>query len=118
VYSSKDFCNNCSNETGSVYLRATDDVDLVLDYKVVYVINRDQVVELFKAWRYRYQDDFVIPQSKRITKDVASYYSSDEIALYKKVGIDQEIFNQLESLFLENYLILLEYEIADIRLDE
>jgi hypothetical protein len=109
---------DCSCGPSSVTLRAQDDVEVVIDYQLVYVINAKQVVQLYRVWQHMYQDGFVRPQSQRVTEEVASQYASNEIALTKREEIEEAIFSQLESDFSKAYLILLEFKISEVRLND
>jgi hypothetical protein len=114
--SSTDDCN-CGS-TGAVTFRANDGVEIIINYQVTYAINSEQVVNLFREWRHDYRNGFVIPQSKKIIKEIASQYPSGEIALTKKNEIEQAIFSRLESEFSKTYLILFEFKIDDVRLNQ
>jgi len=116
VFSSASTDCNCG--ANSVTFRAQDEVEIIIDYQVVYVIDAKQVVKLYLLWRHSYQDGFVRPQSKRVTKEVASQYTSNEIALTKRDEIEQAIFSRLEADFSEAYLILVEFKISDVRLSD
>jgi len=116
VFSSSSTDCNCGPDF--VTLRAQDGVEVVIDYQVVYVIDSKRVVELYRVWQHKYQDGFVRPQSKQVTKQVARQYASNEIALTKREEIERAIFSRLESEFSEAHLILLEFKISDVRLND
>jgi hypothetical protein len=84
----------------------------------VYVINPKQVVELYRVWQHSYEEGFVRPLSKQITREVTSQYTSNEIALTNRDEIEQVIFSRLESEFSEAYLIILEFNISDVHLND
>jgi regulator of protease activity HflC (stomatin/prohibitin superfamily) len=111
-------CNCGSADSRSVDIRTTDDVDIIIDYQLTYIINAKQAVKLYHTWQNRYQDEFVIPQSKKITQEIASKYTSNEIALTKRGEIEKAIFSSLEPDFAEAYLVLLEFKIIDVRLKD
>jgi hypothetical protein len=114
--SSSTDCNCGSNGSNSVNLRAKDGVEIIIDYRVVYVIDSKQVVKLCQVWQHRYQDGFVIPKSKQVVEEITRQYASNEIALTKREEIEKEIFSKLESDFSESYLILFEFKMDDVRL--
>ena len=116
--SSSSNCNCGSNNSNSVSLRTKDGAEIIIDYQIKYVIDPKQVVKLYKIWQHRYQDGFVIPQSKQVVEEITSQYTSNEIALTKREEIEKEIFSQLESDFSEQYLILFEFKIDDVRLSK
>ncbi len=117
VSSSTD-CNCSANGTNSVKLRAKDGVDIIIDYRITYVINAEQVIKLYQTWQHGYQNSFVIPTSRQVVKEVTSQYTSNEIALTKREEIEKKIFSRLESDFSGAYLILFEFKIDDVRLNE
>jgi regulator of protease activity HflC (stomatin/prohibitin superfamily) len=117
VSSSTD-CNCGVNGTNSVKLRAKDGVDIIIDYRIIYVINAEQVIKLYQTWQHRYQNSFVIPTSRQVVKEITSQYTSNEIALTKREEIEKKIFSRLEPDFSGAYLILFEFKIDDVRLNE
>ncbi|NOT03566.1 MAG: hypothetical protein HOP27_03090 [Anaerolineales bacterium] len=117
VSSSTD-CNCSANGTNSVKLRAKDGVGIIIDYRITYVINAEQVIKLYQTWQHRYQNSFVIPTSRQVVKEITSQYTSNEIALTKREEIEKKIFSRLESDFSGAYLILFEFKIDDVRLNE
>jgi regulator of protease activity HflC (stomatin/prohibitin superfamily) len=108
--------HDCDCGSTSVTLSAQDGVDVIIDYRVLYVINPEKVVFLHRTWQHMYQDEFVIPMAKRIVEQVASKYPSNEIALIKRADIEKEIFQLLELEFSKSYLELFEFGIEDVRL--
>jgi regulator of protease activity HflC (stomatin/prohibitin superfamily) len=117
VSSSTD-CNCGANGINSVKLRAKDGVDIIIDYRITYVVNAEQVIKLYQTWQHRYQNDFVIPTSRQAVKEVAGQYASNEIALTAREEVEKKIFSQLEPDFSGAYLILFEFKIDDVRLDK
>jgi len=114
--SSSTGCGCDSNNSGSATFRAKDGSEIILDYQIIYSINPEQVVRLYQAWQHRYQKGYVIPQSKKITEEVSSQYTSSEIALTKRNEIEQAIFVRLKSDFSDSNLVLFDFKIADVHL--
>jgi regulator of protease activity HflC (stomatin/prohibitin superfamily) len=110
--------NDCNCASQSVAFLTKDGIEVIIDYQVTYVIDAKQVVKLYQTWQHRYQDGFVAPKSKQVVEEVSSQYTSNEIALTKREEIEKEIFSQLESDFSEQYLILFEFKIDDVRLSK
>jgi regulator of protease activity HflC (stomatin/prohibitin superfamily) len=107
---------NCPSQPAA--FRTKDDIEVIIDYQVTYVIDANQVVKLYQTWQHRYQDGFVAPKSKQVVEEVASQYTSTEIALTKRNEVEEEIFSRLKSDFSESYLIVLEFKINDVRLSK
>jgi regulator of protease activity HflC (stomatin/prohibitin superfamily) len=116
VYSSASTDCNCG--ATPVTIHALDGVEIILNYQVTYAINSKQVVKLYQMWQHRYQEGIVVPKSKEVVEVIASQYTSNEIALTKREEIEKEIFSRLESDFSESYLILFEFKIDDVRLNQ
>jgi regulator of protease activity HflC (stomatin/prohibitin superfamily) len=107
---------NCPSQP-AIFL-AKDEVEVILDYQVIYIIDANQVVKLYQTWRDSYQDGFVRPKSKQIVEEVVNQYTSTEIALLKRSEVEEKIFSRLKSDFSESYLIVLEFKINDVRLNK
>lgn len=113
-YSSSSTDCNCTSQPDAFL--AKDGVEINVDYQVTYVIDTNQLINLYQTWRHRYQDDFVTPKSKQVVEEVLSQYTSTEIALTKRTQVEEEIFSRLQSDFSEAYLIVFEFKIKDVRL--
>jgi regulator of protease activity HflC (stomatin/prohibitin superfamily) len=113
VFSSSSTDCNCGSN--SVTLHTKDGRDISIDYRVTYAIEPKQAVKLYQIWRHDYQVQFVVPHSKKVLSEVASKYTSDEIALSRRDEIEQAVVSRLEPDFSEAYLILLEFKISDVR---
>ena len=109
---------NCGCGPDLVTFHAKQGAEIFVDYQITYSINPEQVVKLYQAWQHRYQDGFVIPQSIKIIGEVASQYTSSEIALTKRNEVEQAIFSRLKSDFSESNLIVFEFKIDDVRLNK
>ena len=101
-------------EPDSIEGKTSDCQSFRTDISVVYAIDPDHLVELYKTWQDRYRDSVVRPMSRGLTRDTLGQYTINEI-LEKQDEIEKVIFNQLEASLAENYLILVEYDILDIR---
>ena len=109
---------NCGCGPDLVTFHSKEGAEIFVDYQITYSINPEQVVKLYQAWQHRYQDGFVIPQSIKIIEEVASQYTSSEIALTKRNEVEQAIFSRLKSDFSESNLIVFEFKIDDVRLNK
>jgi len=109
---------NCNCGTEPVTFHAKDDAEILIDYQVTYSINPEQVVKLYQVWQHRYQNGFVIPRSVKIIEEIASQYTSSEIALTKRNEVEQAVFSRLKSDFSDSNLILFEFKINDVRLNK
>jgi regulator of protease activity HflC (stomatin/prohibitin superfamily) len=111
-------CNCGPIDAGPVAFRTKDDIDIIMDYQITYSIDPKQVLNLHHSWQDRYQDDFVIPRSKKITQEIANQYTSNEISLTKRDEIEEKIFSQLGADFTDTFLILYKFKIVDVRLNK
>jgi regulator of protease activity HflC (stomatin/prohibitin superfamily) len=109
---------NCNCDPTPVTILTQDGVEIIMNYQVTYAIDSKQVVKLYQMWQHRYQNGFVAPKSKQVVEEIASQYTSNEIALTKREEIEKETFSRLESDFSESYLILFEFKIDDVRLNK
>lgn len=94
--------------------KTKDGQKIQVDISVTYAINQEEVIELYTSWQNRYRDDLVRPASRGITRDALTLYAFDEI-LEKQEEIETLIFNELESSLAKNYIILVGFDLLDVR---
>jgi regulator of protease activity HflC (stomatin/prohibitin superfamily) len=116
TYSSSSDTNCCNDDPGAVVIETKDGSTIIANYRIVYIIDPKQVIRLHINWQHRYQNQFIIPQSKLIVEEISSKYAAEEIALSKKEEIEKSIFNELESVFSEEGFFLFEFKFEDINL--
>jgi regulator of protease activity HflC (stomatin/prohibitin superfamily) len=69
----------------AVAARSIDGQEIRLDITVLYRINREDVNQIHLSWQNRYEDDFIRPTVRAITRDVVSQFEAE--AIY---GLDRE----------------------------
>jgi regulator of protease activity HflC (stomatin/prohibitin superfamily) len=116
TYSSLSEPSCCTDEAGAVIVHAKDNTAVTVDYQIVFAIDPEQLVQLHLTWQHLYKKGFVIPQTRQAVAEAAGAYTSAEIALSKRDEIEQIIVTELEPLFSEEGLILLEFRLVDVRL--
>jgi regulator of protease activity HflC (stomatin/prohibitin superfamily) len=91
-----------------------DGQKIQVDISVIYAVNSEQVINLYKAWQDRYRDELVRPMCRSITRDALEQYTFDEI-MEKRDEIGDVISSQLETAFGEQYLIFMKFDLIDVR---
>jgi regulator of protease activity HflC (stomatin/prohibitin superfamily) len=94
--------------------KSSDGKKLQIDISVTYAVDPEKVLDLYKKWRDNYKESLVRPMSRGTTRDVIAQYKLNE-ALTKRDEVGQMIFDQLAPVLAENYLILWEVDVLDIR---
>ena|SRR3989304_5213816 len=77
--------------------------------------NQSKMVELHVTWQDRYEEGIVRPLTRAFVRDMASEYTTLEIMGRAKRVMEQSAAEQLNPKFAENDLILINFEITDVR---
>jgi len=91
-----------------------DGQKIEVDISIVFAIDPEKVLDLYIKWQDRYRDNVVRPASRSITRDAMTQYTLDQI-LGNPDEIEKAIFDQLELTLSENYIILLKFDLLDVR---
>jgi regulator of protease activity HflC (stomatin/prohibitin superfamily) len=102
----------------SIQVRTKDGQQVYIDASVIYAIDQLQAVDLYRTWRFNYEDGLVRPQARGVIRDVASQYGVEEIVSTKRAEMQALITEQLEQVFLENNLILRDFVLRNIRFSD
>lgn len=92
-----------------------DGQKIQIDISVIYAVDPERLPDLFKTWRDTYRDNVVRPMSRSITRNTLGKFTFDEI-IKERVEIEKSISNELENSLSENFLVLVKFELLDIRL--
>jgi regulator of protease activity HflC (stomatin/prohibitin superfamily) len=98
----------------SIRARTKDGQEVFIDASVMYAINPETVVQLHIDWQDRFQDEVVRPLTRGIIRDMASQYGVEEIVSTKRIALEVNITLELESKFLENDLLMVDFVLRDI----
>jgi regulator of protease activity HflC (stomatin/prohibitin superfamily) len=102
----------------SIQVRTKDGQQVYIDASVIYAIDPLKTVDLYRTWRFDYENGLVRPQARGIIRDVASQYGVEEIVSSKRTQMQQEITDQLVSIFAENNLVLRDFVLRNIRFSD
>lgn len=102
----------------SIQVRTKDGQQVYIDASVIYAIDPLKTVDLYRTWRFDYENGLVRPQARGIIRDVASQYGVEEIVSSKRTQMQQEITDQLVSIFSENNLVLRDFVLRNIRFSD
>lgn len=91
-----------------------DGQKIEVDVSIIFAVDPDKILDLYINWQDRYRDELVRPVSRSITRDAVAQYTLDQI-LGNHDEIEKVIFDQLEPTLSENYIILLKFDLLDIR---
>jgi regulator of protease activity HflC (stomatin/prohibitin superfamily) len=102
----------------SIQVRTKDGQQVYIDASVIYAINPLNAVDLYRTWRFNYEDGLVRPQARGVIRDVASQYGVEEIVSTKRAEMQQLITEELERIFIENNLVLRDFVLRNIRFSD
>lgn len=102
----------------SIQVRTKDGQQVYIDASVIYAIDPLVAVDLYRTWRFTYEDGLVRPQARGVIRDVASQYGVEEIVSSKRTEMQLLITEQLQQVFLENNLILRDFVLRNIRFSD
>jgi regulator of protease activity HflC (stomatin/prohibitin superfamily) len=105
---------NATIGSDAVRGKTSNGQEIEVDISVIYAVDPEQVLDLYRNWQDRYRDGVVRPMSRGITRDTLGQYTFDEI-FEKQEEIKEIVFDQLKASLAENHLILVEYNLLDVR---
>jgi len=102
----------------SIQVRTKDGQQVYIDASVIYAVNPAQATDLYRTWRKTYEEGLVRPQSRGVIRDVSSQYGVEEIVSTKRAEMEQQITEQLTTIFAKNHLILEDFVLRNIRFSD
>lgn len=102
----------------SIQVRTKDGQQVYVDASVIYAIDPMKSIDLYRTWRFTYQDGFVRPQARGIIRDAASQYGVEEIVSSKRAEMQAIITERLSEVFADNNLVLRDFVLRNIRFSE
>jgi regulator of protease activity HflC (stomatin/prohibitin superfamily) len=102
----------------SIQVRTKDGQQVFVDASVIFAVDPNKAIDLYRTWRNSYVDGLVRPQSRGAIREVASQYGVEEIVSTKRVEMEQAITDQLTEIFAENNLKLQDFVLRNIRFSD
>ena len=102
----------------SIQVRTKDGQQVYIDASVIYAVDPNKAVDLYRTWRMNFEDGLVRPQSRGVIRDVSSQYGVEEIVSTKRADMEQQITDQLTAIFADNNLILQDFVLRNIRFSD
>lgn len=102
----------------SIQVRTKDGQQVYVDASVIYAVDPNKAIDLYRTWRFNYQDGLVRPQARGIIRDVASQYGVEEIVSTKRAEMQTLITERLREVFAENNLVLRDFVLRNIRFSD
>ena len=102
----------------SIQVRTKDGQQVYIDASVIYAINPPKAIDLYRTWRFNYEEGLVRPQARGVIRDVASQYGVEEIVSTKRNEMQTAITEELTRIFAENNLILRDFVLRNIRFSD
>ena len=102
----------------SIQVRTKDGQQVYIDASVIYAVDPNKAVDLYRTWRKDYENGLVRPQSRGVIRDVSSEYGVEEIVTGKRAEMEQQITDQLTAIFSKNNLILQDFVLRNIRFSD
>jgi len=98
----------------SIRARTKDGQEVFIDASVIFQVDSAKVTQLHIEWAKRYSNELVRPTTRGIVRDIASQYGIEEIVSSERASLENAITESMESKFLENNLILVDFVLRDI----
>jgi regulator of protease activity HflC (stomatin/prohibitin superfamily) len=102
----------------AIQVRTKDGQQVLIDASVIYSIDPNKAVNLYRTWRNSYEDGLVRPTSRGIIRDAASQLGVEEIVSSKRAEMEQTITEALAKTLADNNLILQDFVLRDIRFSD
>ncbi len=102
----------------SIQVRTKDGQQVFVDASVIYAVDPNAAINLYRTWRNGYEEGLVRPQSRGVIRDVASQYGVEEIVSSKRAEMEAAITDQLIQIFAENNLVLKDFVLRNIRFSD
>jgi regulator of protease activity HflC (stomatin/prohibitin superfamily) len=102
----------------SIQVRTKDGQQVYIDASVIYAIDPLKTTNLYRTWRFDFENGLVRPQSRGVIRDVASQYGVEEIVSTKREEMQKIITDKLARIFAENNLTLRNFVLRNIRFSD
>lgn len=102
----------------SIQVRTKDGQQVYIDASVIYAVDPNKAIDLYRTWRKDYENGLVRPQSRGVIRDVSSQYGVEEIVSSKRAEMEQQITDQLVKVFADNNLIMQDFVLRNIRFSD
>jgi regulator of protease activity HflC (stomatin/prohibitin superfamily) len=107
------------NNFDAVEANTRDGQRVFMDITVIYRVNSEEAAELYETWGTRdFEDEFVRPVTRSVTRDIVSQYSAEEIYSTRRQELGPDIQEALGIRFTEGSLILAELVVREIQFEE
>ena len=114
--SSADEGQNAADD--SIQVRTKDGQQVYIDASVIYAIDPLKTINLYRTWRFDYENGLVRPQARGIIRDIASQYGIEEIVSSKRAEMQTQITDELVRIFADNNLVLRDFVLRNIRFSD
>jgi regulator of protease activity HflC (stomatin/prohibitin superfamily) len=102
----------------TVEARTSDGQRIFVDSSVIYEIDPETVMTLFRKWRHEYQEGLIHPETRGIIRDSVSQYRVEEVLSTKRFDMTDQITESLKVVLAENGLTLVDFVLRDITFTE
>jgi regulator of protease activity HflC (stomatin/prohibitin superfamily) len=102
----------------SIQVRTKDGQQVYIDASVIYAIDPLKTTNLYRTWRFDFENGLVRPQTRGIIRDIASQYGVEEIVSSKRTEMQLQITDELVRIFADNNLVLRDFVLRNIRFSD
>jgi len=102
----------------SIQVRTKDGQQVFIDASVIYAIDPLKTTNLYRTWRFDYENGLVRPQARGVIRDVASQFGVEEIVSTKRADMQQQITDSLTKILADNDLVLRDFILRNIRFSD
>jgi regulator of protease activity HflC (stomatin/prohibitin superfamily) len=102
----------------SIQVRTKDGQQVYIDASVIYAIDPLKTTDLYRTWRFDYENGLVRPQARGVIRNVASQYGVEEIVSTKRDEMQASITAELTQTLSDNNLVLRDFVLRNIRFSD
>lgn len=102
----------------SIQVRTKDGQQVYIDASVIYAVDPLKTANLYRTWRFDFENGLVRPQARGVIRDIASQYGVEEIVSSKRDEMQKQITDELMRILSDNNLVLKDFVLRNIRFSD
>ena len=98
----------------SITARTSDGQEVIIDCTIIFQVDPDEAPRIFVEWQDRYIDDLIRPTLRGLIRTYVSQYKVDEVNSSKRMDLERDLTNELESLLGQRGFIMDDFLLRNI----
>ena len=98
--------------------RTQDGQEILMDITVLYRINPEEVNILHQRLQNRYEEDFIRPTARGVTREIVAGFTAEQIYGEARATLEEEMQTRISDLMAEQGLQLVDLLIRDVTFSE